>query len=136
MRAQWAAWSKWPSNERSPRNSSRMRRGTVRTRCRWGTGAQMVPAIKAPSMSVRRRWQEAPEAALLAGEGEEEFVVAVGAMEVGEAGVEVSAAPEGGDGAGGRRPIGRRILRCGRGESARPPRRGAGGAVEAADHGR
>ena len=79
---------------------------------------------------------EGAEAALLAGEGEEEFVVAVGAMEVGEAGVEVSAAPEGGDGAGGRRPIGRRILRCGRGESARPPRRGAGGAVEAADHGR
>lgn len=76
------------------------------------------------------------EAALLAGEGEEEFVVAVGAMEAVEAGVEVSAAPEGDDGAGGRRPIGRRILRCGRGASARPPRRGAGGAVEAADHGR
>ena len=43
------------------------------------------------------------EAALLAGEGEEEFVVAVGAVEAGEAGVEVAAAQEGGDGAGGRR---------------------------------
>ena len=43
------------------------------------------------------------EAALLAGESEEEFVVAVGAVEAGEAGVEVAAAQEGGDGAGGRR---------------------------------
>jgi hypothetical protein len=43
------------------------------------------------------------EAALFAGEGEEVVVTAVGAVEAGEAGVEVAAALEAGDGAGGGR---------------------------------
>ena len=40
------------------------------------------------------------EAALFTGEGEEEFVVAVGAVQAGEAGVEIAALEEGGDGGG------------------------------------
>lgn len=76
------------------------------------------------------------EAALLAGESEEEFVVAVGAVEAGEAGVEVAAAQEGGDGGGGLRVKGGPF----RGAVVEnlPDRRGAGlaGAVAAAHHGR
>jgi len=41
------------------------------------------------------------EPALLAGKRAEEFVIAVGAVEAGEAGVEVAAVEEGGDGRGG-----------------------------------
>ena len=41
------------------------------------------------------------ESALLTGEREEEFMAAVGAKEAGQAGVEVAAGEEGGDGASG-----------------------------------
>jgi len=34
-----------------------MSQGTVRTRCRWGTAAHTVSAMKAPSMRLRRWWQ-------------------------------------------------------------------------------
>ena len=71
---------------------------------------------------------------MLAGKGEEKFVVAVGAVEAGEAGVEVAAAQESGDGCGGvRRQAGEF---CGVVVEHLPDRRGAGlaRAVAEADH--
>ena len=74
------------------------------------------------------------EAALLAGKCEEEFVVAVGAIEAGEAGVEVAAIEEGAESGGSLRVKGRQI----RGVIVEylPDAGGAGlaGAVADADH--
>ena len=75
------------------------------------------------------------EAALLAGKRAEEFMAAVGAVEASEAGVEVAAVEEGGDGCGG---LGRKAGHLGGVVVENlPDRRGAGlaGTVAMADQG-
>lgn len=66
----------------------------VKTNWRWGTSWQTAVAIQ----SLVTGWTEV---AALAGEGEEAFVTAVGALEAGEAGGEIATAEEGLDGGGG-----------------------------------
>ena len=73
----------------------------VKTNWRWGTSWQTAVAIQSAGGADAALVAGWTEVAALAGEGEEAFVAAVGALEAGEAGGEVAAAEEGFDGGDG-----------------------------------
>ncbi len=101
MIAEWMAWWRSPSRVRSNLKVLRISRGEGEHEVPVGhRGADRVgdeSAFDKGAALVAR----GAETALLAGEGEEEFMAAVGAVEAGEAGVEVATIEESDDGRGG-----------------------------------